>query len=145
MPRPTSSFNRPMSSARPRRPYSAYTKRGVEEEGQKYDEPNSNREWWRSYVKDTPTPGSYKIDDFVEKLRTKHTTYGFRNVGRRPSSASRMFSSSGEVLLPGAYTSKDFLDLSAKRPMAYSFNAIDRDGGPKIGHGYGDKVCLYYD
>lgn len=47
--RPTS--GRPMSSTRPRRPYSAYTRKGDEEEGPKFEAPQTNREWWRSYLK----------------------------------------------------------------------------------------------
>ena len=45
------SSGRPMSSARPRRPYSAYTKKGDEEESPKFEAPKSNREWWRAYLK----------------------------------------------------------------------------------------------
>lgn len=78
----------------------------------------------------------------MDDLRKKHTTYGFRNVGRRPNSAGERFASSGELLLPGAYQHRDFVEQSLKRPMAYSFSAIDRDSGPKIGHGYGDKVSV---
>ena len=50
--RPSSSgLVRPTSSSRPRRPYSAYTRKGVEEEGPKYEAPESGREWWRVYLK----------------------------------------------------------------------------------------------
>ena len=76
----------------------------------------------------------------MEDLRKKHTTYGFRNTGRRPNSAGERFISSGEALLPGAYQHKDFVEQSLKRPMAYSFSATERGSGPKIGHGCGDKV-----
>ena len=76
----------------------------------------------------------------MDDLRKKNTTYGFRNTGRRPNSATA-FAPSGGTLLPGAYEHKDFLEHSFKRPMAYSFRTIDRDSGPKIGHGYGDKVA----
>lgn len=42
---------RPLTASR--RPYSAYTKRGEgdQENLPKYDGPESNREWWRFYVK----------------------------------------------------------------------------------------------
>lgn len=50
--RPTSGAQgRPMSSTRPRRPYSAYTRKGEEEEGPKFEAPETNREWWRAYLK----------------------------------------------------------------------------------------------
>ena len=39
-------------ATKPRRPYSAYTRREGEAENMpKYDGPESNREWWRFYVK----------------------------------------------------------------------------------------------
>lgn len=49
--RPSSGVSRPLTASRPRRPYSAYTKRGIEEDQPKYDVPESNREWWRFYMK----------------------------------------------------------------------------------------------
>lgn len=49
--RPTSGASRPLTASRPRRPYSAYTNRGSEEDQPKYDVPESNREWWRFYMK----------------------------------------------------------------------------------------------
>ncbi len=41
------------SSIKPRRPYSAYTKRGGDEceAGPKYDTEASGREWWRVHLK----------------------------------------------------------------------------------------------
>ena len=97
-----------------------------------------------SPLQETPSPGAYRLGDFVEDLRKRPTTYGFRNTGRRPQSASAASAPSGDTLLPGAYEHKDFLEQSFRRSMAYSFRAIDRDSGPKIGHGYGDKVCMKY-
>ena len=49
--RPQTSLVRPFTASRPRRPYSAYTHRGSEETGPKYDAPETAREWWRHYVK----------------------------------------------------------------------------------------------
>ena len=45
------SSGRPTSSARPRRPYSAYTRKGSEEEEPKFEAPQTDREWWRAYLK----------------------------------------------------------------------------------------------
>lgn len=59
-------------------------------------------------------------------------------MGRRPTSAR--FYSTGEILIPGAYENKDFLDNLGRKPKTYNFRSIDREQGPKIGHGYGDKV-----
>lgn len=50
----SNAFSRPKSSARPRRPYSAYTRRGSEEDGPKYEAPETGREWWRAYLKVAP-------------------------------------------------------------------------------------------
>lgn len=47
----TSALLRPASVTKPRRPYSAYTQRGAEEDTPQYDPPQSEREWWRYYVK----------------------------------------------------------------------------------------------
>ena len=48
--RPGTAARRPMTASR--RPYSAYTRREGESENMpKYDAPESNREWWRFYVK----------------------------------------------------------------------------------------------
>ena len=49
--RPGTSVARPFTASKPRRPYSAYTQRGAEEQGQRFDAPETNREWWRHYVK----------------------------------------------------------------------------------------------
>lgn len=50
--RPSSgALGRPTSSAKRQRPYSAYTRKGSEEEGPKYEAPETGREWWRFYLK----------------------------------------------------------------------------------------------
>ncbi|XP_019849828.1 PREDICTED: uncharacterized protein C2orf61-like [Amphimedon queenslandica] len=137
VPRPRSSSIRPFTASRPRRPYSAYTSRGSDEDTPKFDAPETDREWWRGFVKETPVPGSYQHKSFTEELQSQTKTYGFRAVGRRPTSAR--FYSSGEVLLPGAYDHPDFLHDLMHRSATYNFQAANRDAGPKIGHGYGDK------
>ena len=143
-------------TGRPRRPYSAYTNRQEEESAStQYDQPNTNREWWRYYLRvsslsfwrrgspmvllqDTPTPGSYQINDFLTDLHRKYGTYGFRDTPRskKPIDLQRK----GDLLLPGAYQFQDFLEESSKKLQTFSFKAVDRDHTVKIGHGYGDKV-----
>lgn len=49
--RPGTAAIRPFTASKPRRPYSAYTSRGSDETEPKYDLPETNREWWRTYVK----------------------------------------------------------------------------------------------
>ncbi len=44
------------------------------------------------------------------------------------------------MLIPGAYETEDFLQESGKKTVTYGFKAVNREQGPKIGHGYGDKV-----
>lgn len=42
--------------------------------------------------------------------------------------------------MPGAYEKEDLVGELSKQKKTYGFKAIDREEGPKIGHGYGDKV-----
>lgn len=49
--RPTTAAIRPSTASRPRRPYSAYTQRGGEEDTPKFEEEATQREWWRYYLK----------------------------------------------------------------------------------------------
>ncbi|KAL5463901.1 hypothetical protein EMCRGX_G032850 [Ephydatia muelleri] len=135
----TSALLRPPSATKPRRPYSAYSLRGAEDDTPKYDPPQSEREWWRYYVKETPNPGTYKIGSFVEDLERKQSTYGFRDSSRAKSAGHTRFQRNGDILLPGAYEHSDFLEAVAKKPATYGFRNTDRYQGPKIGHGYGDK------
>lgn len=44
------------------------------------------------------------------------------------------------MLVPGAYETDDFLQESGRKLLTYGFKGIEREQGPKIGHGYGDKV-----
>ncbi|CAI8024350.1 hypothetical protein GBAR_LOCUS14151 [Geodia barretti] len=133
------SSGRPMSSARPRRPYSAYTKKGDEEESPKFEAPKSNREWWRAYLKETPIPGSYSQRGFLDDLRRERSTYRFRDTPRAKSASHQRFERTGEQLLPGAYETQGFVQDVSKRKVSYGFLDIERGAGPKIGHGYGDK------
>jgi len=73
-------------------------------------------------------------------LNKRSATYGFRDVPRdkKPFDLQR----TGSLLLPGAYEHKDFLEESAKKAQSYCFKSVGRDRGPKIGHGYFDKVCV---
>ena len=43
-------------------------------------------------------------------------------------------------MLPGAYETQGFVQDVSKRKVSYGFLDIERGAGPKIGHGYGDKV-----
>lgn len=45
--------------------------------------------------------------------------------------------------MPGAYQLSDFLQESSRKHLTYGFKSLERDEGPKIGHGYGDKVTYF--
>ena len=160
--RPSSGvLGRPTSSTKPRRPYSAYTRKGSEEEGPKYEAPETGREWWRFYLKvrcfslqnvvlqclsqplllqETPIPGSYSHRGFVDDLHSQPGTYRFRDTSRVKSASHQRFERMGQQLLPGAYEVPGFVHTLTKKKVTYGFLATERDEGPKIGHGYGDKV-----
>lgn len=40
---------------------------------------------------------------------------------------------------------EDFVQEIGKKPATYGFRRIERDQGPKIGHGCGDKVSVTED
>ena len=44
------------------------------------------------------------------------------------------------MLLPGAYNTSGFVQDLTKKKVTYGFLDTEREEGPKIGHGYGDKV-----
>lgn len=94
-------------------------------------------------MQETPNPGSYKIGTFVEELDRKTSTYGFRDSSRAKSAGHARFQRNGDILLPGAYEHSDFLEAVTKKPATYGFKNTDRYQGPKIGHGYGDKVWVH--
>jgi len=76
----------------------------------------------------------------VADLHKRSASYRFRDSSRskKPVDLQRK----GDLLLPGAYEHKDFLEESAKKLQSFSFKAVDRQNATKIGHGYGDKVCV---
>ncbi|KAK2192926.1 hypothetical protein NP493_20g07039 [Ridgeia piscesae] len=66
-----------------------------------YEKPLSSREgWWRATIKDTPNPGHYESDYFLEELLRRPATYQFKSEGRRHE--AQKFNR-GATLLPGAY------------------------------------------
>lgn len=89
---------------------------------------------------DTPVPGSYRIGSFLEDLHQKPNTYHFRDSSRGKVASHQRFEKTGATLMPGAYETEDFVLKAAKRQVTFGFKAMDREQGPKIGHGYGDKV-----
>ena len=91
-------------------------------------------------LQETPLPGSYRIGSFLDDLQHQPSSYRFRDSSRAKSASHQRFERHGSSLLPGAYEKEDFLQEGSKRKMAYGFKAVERDQGPKIGHGYLDKV-----
>jgi hypothetical protein len=100
-----------------------------------------SREWWRTYVRDTPNPGAYDLKDFLYDLDLRPGTYNFKGTGRLSKLGNFLETGDqGPYLLPGCYDKSDFVQEAAKRPRTYNFKSTDREAGPKIGHGFGDKV-----
>ncbi len=94
-------------------------------------------------MQETPLPGAYRIGSFLDELQLQPSTYRFRDSSRAKSASHQKFERHGDALLPGAYETTDFLDETAKQKRTYGFQAIERKEGPKIGHGYGDKVFMF--
>ena len=94
------------------------------------------------YPQETPNPGSYRSSGFLDDLQKQRSSYGFRDSSRVKSASHQKFERTGKTLLPGAYMHNDFLSDSAKKKTTFGFKAIQRDEGPKIGHGYLDKVSF---
>lgn len=76
----------------------------------------------------------------MEELHEQPSTYRFRDTARAKSASHQRFERTGQQLLPGAYESPGFLQELGKKKVTYGFLDTQRGEGPKIGHGYGDKV-----
>ncbi|CAH1263299.1 protein STPG4-like isoform X1 [Branchiostoma lanceolatum] len=95
-------------------------------ENMMWEGPRSGREWWRSWLKETPVPGTYESRDFLEdqELNPVPITYNFKNEGRKKDADVLR---RGDTLLPGAYNLKDFLYPMQKSLHTYSFKNSNRD------------------
>lgn len=76
----------------------------------------------------------------MEDLHGQSATYRFRDTSRVKSASHQRFERTGEHLLPGAYETSGFVQQLSNKRVSYGFQDTERDEGPKIGHGYGDKV-----
>lgn len=92
------------------------------------------------FLQETPIPGRYSHKGFVDDLQSQPGTYRFRDSSRVKSASHQRFERTGQQLLPGAYEIPGFVHTLTKKKVTYGFLATERDEGPKIGHGYGDKV-----
>lgn len=104
-----------------------------------YDEPASGREgWWRTYIRETPKPGSYEQRSFLEEMRARPNTYRFKGDGRKLDPQPH---GKGAVLLPGAYEAHNFLEELDKTPApaTYRFKGPSRDASDILGFGTRDK------
>ena len=79
----------------------------------------------------------------MDDLQKNPNSYRFRDSSRAKSACHQRFTGMGETLMPGAYQLEDFMQQNGKKTMTYGFKRIERDRGPKIGHGYGDKVWQF--
>jgi hypothetical protein len=83
------------------------------------------------------------VKGFVDELQKTPHSYSFRDTSRAKSASHQRFTKSGEMLIPGAYELEDFVQESGKKAVTFGFKGVERGKGPKIGHGYGDKVRTY--
>lgn len=77
---------------------------------------------------------------FLDELQKAPNSYRFRDSSRAKSASHQHYTRTGEMLIPGAYEVDDFLQESGKKAVTYGFKRIEREQGPKIGYGCGDKV-----
>ncbi|XP_064601295.1 protein STPG4-like [Liolophura sinensis] len=107
-----------------------------------YEPPVTAREgWWRKDIKETPLPGSYETDNFLEEIFKKPNTYRFKSDGRRREPGLR---NKGSLLLPGAYQHEDLAKRLQKNVATYNFKAVSRDARDFMNLGRKDKdinVC----
>lgn len=73
-------------------------------------------------------------------MNKSRNTYRFRDTPRAKSACHQRFTGTGEMLIPGRYDVEDFVQDASKKVKTYGFKAIERNQGPKIGHGCLDKV-----
>jgi len=94
---------------------------------EEYEGEKSGREkWWRTYIRETPIPSSYGVeeaDTFLSDLEKSRQTYSFKSHGRK---LEPTIGCKGEELLPGAYNFKQFSDLMPS--MTYRFRNTGRAG-----------------
>lgn len=85
-----------------------------------YEQPVSGREtWWRSTIKETPSPFRYNIPGFFNELVKRPNTYRFKSDGRRHDPIPQQ--GRGAYLLPGAYGYEDFAQKLKKLNISYGF------------------------
>ncbi|XP_071162674.1 protein STPG4-like isoform X1 [Mytilus edulis] len=105
--------------------------------GEGYDPPITEREtWWRTYIRETPLPGAYETDSFLDNLRKKQNTYRFKSDGRAIDPHPH---GKGAQLLPGAYNFPSFLERFNTLPATYNFKAERRDKFDTLNMGTKDR------
>ncbi|XP_056022235.1 protein STPG4-like [Ostrea edulis] len=104
---------------------------------EEYENPVTEREgWWRTYIRETPLPGTYEGGTFLEDLQKKQNTYRFKSDGRKIDPHPH---GKGAVLMPGAYEFNHFLERLEQAPATYNFKATDRSKQNFLVIGHRDK------
>ncbi|XP_052767423.1 protein STPG4-like [Mya arenaria] len=106
---------------------------------EEYEGELSGREgWWRTYIRETPIPGSYELEaqNWYYELERRPNTYRFKSDGRRIDPHPH---GKGAMLLPGAYEHKDFLTRLERDPATYGFKTAERDKFDVLNFGRKDK------
>merc|ERR1712066_146744 len=88
-----------------------------------FEPPVSKREWWRVYLHETPVPGTYEYQDFLQHSSKKPLYASFKAEGR----GKKAEINSGGCLLPGAYEFTDFIENVRKRPCTFAFKSSGRE------------------
>lgn len=104
-----------------------------------YETEVSGREgWWRTYIRETPVPGSYDMEQqyLLYDLEKKQNTYRFKSDGRKVDPHPH---GKGAMLMPGAYDHKDFLKKFERDPATYGFKTGQRDKFDVLNFGKKDK------
>lgn len=100
--------------------------------------------WWQSTIKNTPLPGAYNFHDLVHELNSKPIimTYGFKSSGRKRNADP---SRKGEILMPGIYKTKSFVDEQKAKKISYNFKSTNRNNINAVYIGIQDKAILKSD
>ena len=89
-----------------------------------FESPITQREWWRVMLRETPVPGTYEYQDFLEENNNRPTTIctaSFRAEARKNHRGNH-----GEYLLPGAYQYNDFIEDLRKKKTVSAFKSSGR-------------------
>ena len=99
--------------------------------------PTGRDGWWRSYLRATPPPGTYRARaGLVEAALGRPCSAAFR---ARPRVVAASAAGTGALLLPGAYDPYDPWTELVRRPATYRFRGPRRPDASAARKGERDK------